>query len=157
MRYIRWQSEEDGFALTAEAYREFVRANDLGSLVSAQLEDLTTGFRSMIDVSASIRDLVLPANLPDRVRAEIRTAYQQLCETRGSDALDVTVRSPADDGAPAEVSSAGWPTTFLNVSGEDFVIEAARRCYVSLFTNLAIVSRATLPADQDPSLLVGVH
>ena len=68
MRYIRWQSEEDGFALTAEAYREFVRANDLGSLVSAQLEDLTTGFRSMIDVSASIRDLVLPANLPDRVR-----------------------------------------------------------------------------------------
>src|SRR5213075_2445802 len=56
-------------------------------------------------------------------------------------AVDVAVRSSATAEDLPEASFAGQQETFLNISGEDAVVEACRKCYASLFTDRAISYR----------------
>ena len=55
--------------------------------------------------------------------------------------MDVAVRSSATAEDLPEASFAGQQETFLNVTGENELLEACRRCYASLFTDRAITYR----------------
>ena len=131
----------DGFATTADAYRTFLETNDLVDEIRAHLENLQTGPASLQETGKAIRRLFRYATFPEEIASTIRTAYQQLSERYGVEEVDVAVRSSATAEDLPEASFAGQQETFLNVSGEDELLEACRKCYASLFTDRAISYR----------------
>ena len=66
--------------------------------------------------------------LPTEVAARVREAYRDLARRVGEDAPSVAVRSSALDEDTADASFAGQHATFLNISGEDEVVDAVARC-----------------------------
>ncbi len=85
----------DGFAITADAYRHFIREAGIDESVRATLADLDT--RNMANLSTrgqSVRQAILNATLLADLQKLITTAYREL---QGSSAapLDVAVRSSA--------------------------------------------------------------
>jgi len=75
------------------------------------------------------------------IGASIRTAYGALCEEVDRDDIDVAVRSSATAADMPEASFAGQQESFLNIRGEDGVVDAVVRCDASLFTDRAIAYR----------------
>ena len=131
----------DGFATTADAYWSFLQQGDLKDKVREQLEALEGGKRSLAEVGPAIRKLFLHTAFPEPVAKAIRGAYRDLSQRYGQDELDVAVRSSATAEDLPEASFAGQQETFLNIQGEEDLLDACRRCYASLFTNRAISYR----------------
>ncbi|MHB8347040.1 MAG: phosphoenolpyruvate synthase [Acidiferrobacterales bacterium] len=131
-----------GFATTADAYRDFLARDDLAARITGQLDRLDiTDIRALAAAGRQIRDWIMRAQLPDRLRAEIAAAYARL-QTQGSNELAVAVRSSATAEDLPEASFAGQQETFLNVRGVDNVLSAVRAVFASLFTDRAIAYRA---------------
>jgi pyruvate,water dikinase len=83
------------------------------------------------------RELVYGAPLPTELQREILQAYGVLQAEYGSQ-LAVAVRSSATAEDLPDVSFAGAHETFLNIQGEQPLLDACRRCFASLFTDRAI-------------------
>ena len=130
----------DGFATTARAYRDFLAANGLPERIGEQIEALHRGAH-VAEVGAAIRRLVLAADLPTHLAQAVREAYRRLGTRLGRTDPDVAVRSSATAEDLPEASFAGQQETFLNVRGEEAVLDACRRCYASLFTDRALSYR----------------
>jgi pyruvate,water dikinase len=131
----------NGFAVTAQAYRDTVAQADL----SGELEKLVSGLdkSDVADLSRRARrarELVYAAPLPSGLVASIVDAYQELAKEYGPE-LSVAVRSSATAEDLPTASFAGQHETFLNVQGAERVLEACRRCFASLFTDRAISYR----------------
>ena len=75
--------------------------------------------------------------MPEDLRAEILRGYRTLQQEYGP-TLSVAVRSSATAEDLPDVSFAGAHETFLNVQGEEPLLDACRRCFASLFTDRAI-------------------
>ena len=75
-----------------------------------------------------------------RFAQEIAAAYRALEQKCGA-GVAVAVRSSATAEDLPTASFAGQHESFLNVRGEDDVVEACRRCFASIFTDRAIVYR----------------
>jgi pyruvate,water dikinase len=127
----------DSFAVTTEAYREFVESDDLASrlrtiLAPARL-DATDDFRQRCEMA---QDLARQARIPPAVVAAIEAAYRALGVPDGE---GVAVRSSAA-GEDGELSFAGQFETVLNVPAAD-VVEAWRKVVVSRFSPRAVFYR----------------
>jgi pyruvate,water dikinase len=131
----------DGFATTAEAYRAFVDHNDIEERVRDLLKEFNGGRRSLEKTGKQIRRLFLKGAFPPEVEEQIRDAYGSLSKQYNSDSVDVAVRSSATAEDLPEASFAGQQETFLNIEGEDDVLDSCRKCYASLFTDRAISYR----------------
>ena len=131
----------DGFATTADAYWVFLDANDLKKEIRVHLEELQSGEASLQEAGQGIRRLFRYAEFPQEIADRIVDAYHQLGERYGVEEVDVAVRSSATAEDLPEASFAGQQETFLNVTGEDELLEACRKCYASLFTDRAISYR----------------
>ena len=75
--------------------------------------------------------------MPADLRQEILDAYQVLQQEYGP-ALSLAVRSSATAEDLPDVSFAGAHETYLNVEGDEQLLDACRRCFASLFTDRAI-------------------
>ncbi len=131
----------NGFAVTAEAYWYVVKSSG----ILDGLKDAMTGLdkSDIADLERRgkrARDLFLGAGLPDDLWAEIKAAYDRLCEEYGPDA-DVAVRSSATAEDLPTASFAGQQETYLNISGYSSLKEACIKCFASLFTDRAISYR----------------
>jgi len=147
-----------GFATTADAYREFLEANDLTEKIRERLEELKAGKKSLEKVGSSIRRFFLRAQLPKQIDGDIRSAYQELCERNDDEEVSAAVRSSATAEDLPDASFAGQQETFLNVSGEEELLDACRRCYASLFTDRAISYRAEKGfGDMKVALSIGIQ
>jgi len=131
----------DGFATTADAFRLFVRENKIDKKIAAEIERLKKGSKSIARTGKALRALFLKGKFPEQVEAQIREAYRDLSKCYNKRAVDVAVRSSATAEDLPEASFAGQQETFLNISGEDAVVEACCKCYASLFTDRAISYR----------------
>ncbi|MCF8106649.1 MAG: phosphoenolpyruvate synthase [Desulfohalobiaceae bacterium] len=131
----------DGFATTSEAYWEVIRSNRLGDVFQKLFAEYASGKRSLAEVGKSVRNKILEATWPREIEEEIRRAYRSLCERYQHEAVDVAVRSSATAEDLPGASFAGQQETFLNVSGEQQLLEAIRKCFASLFTDRAISYR----------------
>ena len=133
----------DGFAVTAEAYRHFLRAADLDRVIADILDGLDT---RQVDAlrrrGSQVRHAILAAEMPAELSGEITRAYERLCAEAGSPALDVAVRSSATAEDLPDASFAGQQETYLNVQGVPALLHTVRRCFASLFTDRAISYRA---------------
>lgn len=130
-----------GFATTADAYRSYVEANGIGPALRDRLEDHRAGRATLRETGAAVRELFLRGEFPAETARQIRQFYQELSARSGRAGLSVAVRSSATAEDLPDASFAGQQETFLNVVGEDELLEACRRCYASLFTDRAITYR----------------
>jgi len=136
----------DGFAVTAEAYRYFLRANHLDDAIRNAFADLDThDFDNLRRCGSRVRQLILDSAFPPDLEQAIVAAYEQLeSEAVGREAttrLDVAVRSSATAEDLPDASFAGQQETYLNVQGPAVLIDTCRRCFASLFTDRAISYR----------------
>jgi pyruvate,water dikinase len=130
-----------GFAVTAEAYRHFVRSSGLEPVITDYLVMLQAGELTLAQAGRKIRTAIVQAPWPDDLEDEIRAAYADLSQRDGRDATDVAVRSSATAEDLPDASFAGQQDTYLNMLGTDAVLDATRRCFASLFTDRAITYR----------------
>ncbi|MCS7100151.1 MAG: phosphoenolpyruvate synthase [Burkholderiaceae bacterium] len=129
----------DGFATTAEAFREFLAANRLTERINARLAALDVDdVRALAQAGAEIRGWVAAAPLPAALEAEIRAAYERLREGRD---ISVAVRSSATAEDLPDASFAGQQETFLNVVGIEAVLDRIRHVFASLYNDRAIAYR----------------
>jgi pyruvate, water dikinase len=134
-------SVPDGFATTAQAYREFLSHEGLADRINAQLDDLDVDdVVKLAKVGKSIREAVMKAPFPAALEAEIRTAYDQLLAEAGVE-ISVAVRSSATAEDLPDASFAGQQETFLNVRGIDDVLAKMKEVFASLFNDRAIAYR----------------
>ncbi|MGW3044339.1 phosphoenolpyruvate synthase [Kitasatospora sp. NPDC001159] len=147
----------DGFATTADAYRELLDTGGLRELIAEQVDRLHDG-APLAEVGAAIRSAVLATPLPPALKRDVVEAYGQLAREAGRENPDVAVRSSATAEDLPEASFAGQQETFLNVRGTDAMLDACRRCFASLFTDRAIDYRERMGFDHLAlALSVGVQ
>jgi pyruvate, water dikinase len=131
----------DGFALTAEAYREALNAAGAWQELRKLLTDLDHHNVAMLaERAAAARKLVYEATGDARLTREIADGYRAL-EVKCGAGVAVAVRSSATAEDLPNASFAGQHESYLNVRGETAVIEACRQCFASIFTDRAIVYR----------------
>lgn len=148
----------DGFATTAEAYWQFLQHNQLQKQISAQIQAWENGEQSLEQTGRGIRRLFQQAQFPQDVEQAIRQAYRELSQKYDTKEVDVAARSSATAEDLPEASFAGQQETFLNVTGEEEVLEACCKCYASLFTNRAISYRQAKNFDHlEVALSVGIQ
>jgi len=131
----------DGFATTARTYWRVVEHNGLDKVIRDLVNDLEQGRKQLAEVGRSIRTRVQDLVWPEDVEAEIRRAYRRMSEQYQIEAVDVAVRSSATAEDLPQASFAGQQESFLNIVGENQLLEAIRSCYASLFTDRAISYR----------------
>ena len=133
--------QANGFAITAQAYRDALTAAGAWDKLHAELDNLDkSDVRALARAGARCREIVYAAGLPEQARAEILDAYHEL-ETEYGEELSVAVRSSATAEDLPSASFAGQHDTYLNVRGAEMVLDAIRRCNASLFTDRAISYR----------------
>jgi len=148
----------DGFATTADTYWEYLAANRLEEDILGDLEAMEAGTQSLAETGASIRARIREGTVPDAIADAIRDAYTALSESYGEERVDVAARSSATAEDLPQASFAGQQETYLNVRGEDALLEACKKCFASLFTNRAITYREEQGFDHmDVALSVGVQ
>jgi len=131
----------DGFATTAKAYREYLRENELEDRIRAHLRRLGDKEQSLEQTGEAIRRMLREGRFPKDVDKALRDAYRELSEKYGREEVDVAVRSSATAEDLPDASFAGQQETFLNIRGEEDLLDACKRCYASLFTDRAISYR----------------
>jgi pyruvate,water dikinase len=127
-----------GFCVTTAAYRDFVRTSgELDALLDAldrvPHEDLAT----IGALGGRIREHLEALAIPAGIRSAVLAAWGQLGMEHA-----YAVRSSATAEDLPSASFAGQQDTFLNVRGEERLLEAVRQCWASLFTDRAIAYRA---------------
>ena len=151
-------SVPDGFAITAEAYREYVAANTIEEALKEYIDALKSSRASLHETGRAIRQLYIDGEFPRPIAEAIAASYRDLSRRAGRDNVAVAVRSSATAEDLPEASFAGQQETFLNVRGERDLLDACRRCFASLFTDRAISYRETKGFDHlQVALSIGVQ
>jgi len=133
-------SVPDGFATTAEAYRDFLAHEGLAERIKQELAPLDVDdVATLAATGARIRDWILSTPFPPRLQEEIVSGYRRMAGDR--DDVAVAVRSSATAEDLPEASFAGQQETFLNVRGAEHVVRAVHEVFASLFNDRAISYR----------------
>ncbi len=122
-----------GFLATTQAYRDYVEANRLEARILALLQPVEADNVAALEAaSAQIRALFQPGGLPAPLAEALRQAYRRYNHQA------VAVRSSATAEDLPDMSFAGQQDTYLNVLGEESLLQAVVNCWGSLWTARAI-------------------
>ncbi len=149
-----------GFAITADAYWHYLNANQLVEKMKTIMNNLSDvhDIAALQRAGSEVRKLIISGTIPEDLKEEIITAYDQLSQHYGVKATDVAVRSSATAEDLPTASFAGQQDTFLNVSGEKQLLEACKKSMASLFNDRAIVYRVEQGFDHfKVALSIGVQ
>lgn len=129
----------DGFALDTHAYRLFLQHNDITKKLQNELNKLDTlNLRNLGSVGENCRAIMRSGTLPTEVEKDILKSFDILKDIHQ---ITVAVRSSATAEDLPTASFAGQHDSFLNVKGDTNLLEAVKKCYVSLFNDRAIKYR----------------
>ena len=131
-----------GFCLTTKAYRAVAGAAGLEEIADAVSRTAPTDVAALTALAERAREALLAAPIPGDIAEALVAGYRGMASPAG-DEVPVAVRSSATAEDLPFASFAGQQDTFLNVVGEAAVIDAARGCWASLWTDRAVVYRAT--------------
>lgn len=150
-------SVPDGFATTADAYREFLSHENLNDRIKQCLDALDVNdVRALADAGQKIRNWIKEAPLPAALEQAVRDAIIQLQD--GNTNLAVAVRSSATAEDLPDASFAGQQETHLNIVGAENILDAIRDVFASLFNDRAISYRVHQGFDhQHVALSAGVQ
>ncbi|MCQ2086082.1 MAG: phosphoenolpyruvate synthase [archaeon] len=128
------------FSITTLAYDYFAKMGNLFDKVHRELETYDrTSDESLTETSKRIRDVFESCEIPVDLKTDIIDSYVKLFNGR-TDGF-VAVRSSATAEDLPDASFAGQQETYLNVHGEEDLLNKVRKCWSSLFTARAIVYR----------------
>jgi len=146
-----------GFAITAQAYRYMLDEARAWDRLHAELDDLDPAdVAELARKGKRAREIVYGAGLPDDLAAEILAAYHKLQQEYGEE-VSLAVRSSATAEDLPTASFAGQQDSYLNIKGEQSLLDTCRRCFASLFTDRAIHYRLDQGFDHfKVSLSIGV-
>ncbi|MEB3799166.1 MAG: pyruvate, water dikinase [Desulfurococcales archaeon] len=147
-----------GFVVTSEAYRCFIQETELTQRISTILkEEIKSGLPEEYErASARIRSLIMRSAIPPSITAAIKQAYRKLGKRIGVENPRVAVRSSATVEDLPEASFAGQQDTYLNVQGEDEVVEHVKLAWASLWTARALSYRDSLNIEHESALMAVV-
>ena len=151
----------NGFATTAQPFRDFLEEAGLTKRISEALSDpaLNKDSAKLARTGAAIRGWIMDAPLPAVLSKQIVEAYKELCASAGgpTDAA-VAVRSSATAEDLPTASFAGQQDSYLHICGVEALLRTVRRVMASLYTNRAISYRIDKQFGHDAvALSVGVQ
>jgi len=145
-----------GFVITAQAYDYFIKKAGINKKINEILSKIDYENTQQLDESTKeIRKLITNSKFPQEMKEQILEDYEHLSaadyDFDKGDALDilnvaqeplfVAVRSSATTEDLAEASFAGQQDTYLNVKGNEDLIDKVKKCIASLFTSRATYYR----------------
>src|SRR6476620_5462432 len=126
-----------GFVVTTAAYDLLLQENDFQPRLAGVFASLNLDDPDSVEKFSQQIDKVLEGStIPLQIVDEVLKAYRELGD--GS----VAVRSSATAEDLPEAAFAGQQETFLNVTGEQALLNAVRACWMSLWSERAILYRA---------------
>ena len=134
----------DGFALTTNLYDQFVQENNLEKSIEQKLEAIDTSNLEILETQCQeLRDLVSQGSFTPEMMEAIVINYEKLCKQYHLPNMEVAIRSSALAEDLPNASFAGQHDTFLNVSGQEMLLQNIKECFASLFNTRAVSYRKT--------------
>jgi len=128
----------DGFCLTTSAFKAFMADFAGAHDMYAQLTSIQTDDLDMVrQVGQTVRQNLANIPIPHDVKTSILSAWHDMGTEHA-----YAVRSSATAEDLPSASFAGQQDTYLNIKGEASLLEHVRKCWISLFTDRAILYRA---------------
>jgi len=163
-----------GFVVTSDAYKYFIESNGLQKHIMNILRETNVEDTAALEKNAAkIRQLIENAIFPEDLKEQIIDSYEILDVDRkkvsggaSQSAMDilrnsyeppfVAVRSSATAEDLADASFAGQQETFINVKGNDELIDSIKKCLASLFTARAVYYRTKKGFEHEKTYLAVV-
>lgn len=131
----------DGFAIIAEAYRSLLDNPGVRNKLHALLDATDTDdAQSLSQHAQQARELIYNVEMSPLLREDILSAFHEL-QSRYPQPISVAIRSSATAEDLPSASFAGQHESYLNVAGDEAVLDACKHCFASLFTERAIQYR----------------
>ncbi len=133
-----------GFAVTAQAYEKYITETGIAEEIYKTIEETTTNAedpKQFEIASRQVRKLIDSTPISEEIQKTIRKAYDELSKQANEAEVFVAVRSSATAEDLPGASFAGQQETYLNVRGEDELVNKTLKCWSSLFTPRAIFYR----------------
>jgi pyruvate,water dikinase len=150
-----------GFAVTAFSYETFLNETNLSEKISKIINETITDKNDpkLYDAaSKKIRELIEKTPIPKEIEDTIKNAYKELNRRLNLKETFVAVRSSATAEDLPDASFAGQQETYLNVRGQDVLMDKVLKCWSSLFTPRAIFYRNEKGFDHEKVFIsVGVQ
>jgi pyruvate,water dikinase len=125
-----------GFVLTTAAYDAIVQAHDLQPQIVEWAKTVSSDDAGSSETASDkIKGLFLGAEVPQEIVDALMSAHDAL------GGRPVAVRSSATAEDLPTASFAGQQDTFLNIKGQEALLDAVKRCWASLWTARAISYR----------------
>ena len=140
-----------GFCVTTEAYRDVATAAELAEILDRLAATPAGDTGALAGLARQARERILATAMPAPVADAVAVSYLDL-----GDGVPVAVRSSATAEDLPFASFAGQQDTYLNVVGVEAVLDAVHRCWASLWTDRAVVYRATNGIDHAAARLAVV-
>lgn len=133
-------SVPDGFATTADAYRDFLEQSGLNQRIADTLKGLDIDdVKTLAETGKRIRQWIVETPFPAQLNEAITSAFADM--TADNPSLACAVRSSATAEDLPDASFAGQQETFLNISGIDNILIAIKEVFASLYNDRAIAYR----------------
>lgn len=123
-----------GFCVSAQAYEKFIDLSGIKEQISKLLDIDVEDTNLLQETSDKIQSLIISQEMPVDIKQDIIDAYNQIDDF-------VAVRSSATAEDLPNASFAGQQATYLNIKGNNDVLENVQKCWASLFTARAIYYR----------------
>ncbi|MEX2016950.1 MAG: phosphoenolpyruvate synthase [Candidatus Pacearchaeota archaeon] len=145
-----------GFVVTAQAYSYFIRKSGLDKKIKDLLDTIKYEDTTNLDkITAEVRKLVEGAKFTKEMEDDILDAYDAFDTDepnykfgdisdllkRTAEPIFVAVRSSATAEDLAEASFAGQQDSFVNIKGNNELLQHVKKCFASLFTSRATYYR----------------
>jgi len=138
-----------GFAISIDMYKKFIQDTETDEKISRYVSNLGElkgkGIALYEKVSRTIRTMIEGQPIPESLRAEILTCYEELCNKVDICDVPVSVRSAGTASRP------GMFETYLNIKGKEEILDKVKKVWASAFTTRAIAFRVNkgIPVDGD--------
>lgn len=144
----------NGFCVTTLAFQQFMDACPSADELYRLLDSINShDIEKTREVGRKVRETLLEIPIPQVVADTVVQCWNDL----GNDKA-YAVRSSATAEDLPDASFAGQQDTYLNIIGESALLDAIRRCWVSFFTDRAILYRSKNNfAHQDVQLSVVIQ
>ncbi len=127
-----------GFAISVDGYERFMKETGAGEEIIKYVKEAGETLRKVekqVEAGRIIRGIIESRDMPEGMKQELHTFYDELCETVGQPDVAVATRS---SGA---VSMPGQMETYLNVKGRKDLLTKIIKVWGSAFTTRAIAFR----------------
>jgi len=138
-----------GFALSLEAYRDFMSLTGANREIKNYLDNVGHGFESIQhfnEAGDELRRIVESKDMPQEMRETVLSHYRELCQRCDIEVIAVSTRSAGAASHPGQYE------THLNVRGDLDVIEKIKKVWSSTFNprSLSARKRVGTPLESDP-------